>query len=72
MIISVGSTLFHNYGAMFPTFESVVKAITPCGRFAVVDDLDEEEMKVYIPEIKPMGTRSVNGSPIGVFLVESV
>lgn len=71
MKIEVGTKLFHNYGAMFPTYESVVKMISECGRFAHVDDLDEQEFKVYIPDIRPMGTRTVNGSPIGVFLVEN-
>lgn len=72
MIVEIGSKLFCNYGAMFPTYESVVHSITPCGRFAVINNLDDEDQKVFIGDIKKMGTRTAGGSPIGVFLVEGV
>jgi len=67
--IEVGSKLFANYGAMYPTVETIVEAIEDGAVFH--RDTSEEEGTLYMTDIdaiKEMGTRSVNGSPIGIFL----
>ena len=70
MNVKKDDVLFFNYGAMFPQYERPVVSISECGQFASVYDLDEEEQIINIANIKEMGTRSPNGSPIGVFLKE--
>lgn len=65
--IEIGSKLFANWGAMYPTAEYTV--IDFDGEFVVAED-DEEVRRFHFDNIKREGERSVNGSPIGVFLIE--
>ena len=67
--IEVGSKVMMNYGAMYPIIEGVVEEITVAGQYHVVNANNADD-KYLVNEIKEMGTTSVNGSPIGVFLIE--
>ena len=69
--VNKGDTLVLNFGVMYPVYESNVTSISFCGKFASYNNLDDEEMIVNIESIKPLGTKSVNGSPIGVFIKEN-
>lgn len=69
MNVNVNDTLIANYGAMFPTVETVVEAIED----GVVwhRDTSEVDGTLYMTEIENIraeGTRTTNGSPIGIFL----
>ena len=70
MNINIGSVLFTNHGAMFPTIETTVEAIEN-GMVYHRDTTDEEGTlyTTHVTNIKTYGTRSVNGSPLGVFLL---
>lgn len=66
MNIEVGSKLFANWGAMYPTAEYVV---TDFDREFVVAENEDEVRRFHFDHIKAYGTRTANGSPIGVFLL---
>lgn len=68
--IKIGSKLFFNYGAMFPTMELTVTEIN--GKTVKAWDDEFGAFDVPVENIKEFGTTSVNGSPIGVFLLPSV
>lgn len=68
--IKVGSKLFANYGAMYPTLDLTVVDFE--GNFVVAAEEDGEITKVHFDNIKMYGDTSVNGSPIGVFLLPEV
>ena len=70
MNVKKDDVLFFNDGATYPKYESPVVSVSECGQFASVYDLDDEEQIVTIAHVKEMGARSVNGSPIGVFMKE--
>lgn len=77
MNIQVGDVLFCCYGAMYPEYDYEVIEISENGKFCMARRIDDEtdadvETMIFIEDIKPMGTTSANGSPIGVFLKESV
>lgn len=65
--LKVGSKLFANYGAMYPTEELVV--IDFEGIFVIARAEDGEISRIVFENIKPWGYRSANGSPIGVSLM---
>lgn len=65
--IQIGSQLFANFGAMFPTTEYTVTAVTADNITAV--DADGEVENFPVSNIKEYGTTSANGSQIGVFLL---
>lgn len=64
--LKVGSKLFANWGAMYPTAEYEV--IDFDREFVVVKNEDEVR-HFHFDNIKEYGTVSKNGSPIGVFLL---
>lgn len=68
--IKVGSKLFANYGAMYPTLNLTVVDFD--GMFVVAEESDGEVTRVNFENIKEYGTTSANGSPIGVFLMPEV
>ena len=70
MNVKKDDVLFFNYGAMYPQYERPVVGVSECGKLVSVYDLDEELHIIRIANIKEMGTRTANGSPIGVFLKE--
>lgn len=66
-MINVGDKVVANYGAMFPTVEGEV---TKCGVSVVHIMFDDGAVRmVDYDDIKMLGERSVNGSPIGIHLV---
>lgn len=65
--IKVGSKLFINYGAMYPTRD--LEVVDFEGIYAVAVDIDGEVTKVHLENIREFGTTSANGSPIGAFLL---
>lgn len=66
MELSVGSTLYCNFGAMYPTYETTVVSIE--GNIVHYTNLLGETCTVNLDSIKPYGYISENGSAIGVFL----
>ena len=65
--VKIGSKLFANYGAMYPTLDLTVVDFD--GNFVVAAEADGEITKVHFDNIKEYGTVSKNGSSIGVFLL---
>ena len=65
MQIEIGSKLFCNWGAMFPTEEYEVIGF---GKDYAVAQNDNEVKHFALNNIKREGERSANGSPIGIFL----
>jgi len=63
--MKVGDTIFCNWGAMYPTEKSTI--IDFDGEFVVTRDDEDNISNIHFDRIKEYGTRSVNGSPIGVF-----
>lgn len=68
--LKIGSKLFANYGAMYPTKDLVVVDFQ--GDFVIALDQDGDRIFVQFDNIKEYGTTSVNGSPIGVFLLPEI
>ena len=68
--LKVGSKLFANYGAMYPTLDLTVVDFD--GDFVVAVEDDGEITKVHFDNIKEYGETSKNGSPIGVFLMPEI
>ena len=66
--IKVGDKLFMNWGAMYPTNEASIIRIEDNIAFYV--NLYGDLTTVNIHHIKKYGERSVNGSPIGTFLLD--
>lgn len=71
MNVKEGAVLYCNYGAMYPDYVRVVREISEDLRFAYVAGFENEEIETYIDlsTVRPYGTRTVNGSPIGVFVL---
>lgn len=68
-MIEVGTRVYANYGAMFPTVEGEIVKINSNGTYTV---MYEDGAVKTVEEIREQGWRSVNGSPIGVFAKENV
>ena len=69
MIIQLGSKVEGNWGAMHPTSSGVITAINDDE--ATIDWGDQPGDHIMeVERIHQPGYRSVNGSPIGVFVVE--
>lgn len=66
MKIDVGTRLIANWGAMYPVQEFTVIDID--GYFIVAQDDEGDVQQFHFNNIKQPGERSVNGSPIGVFI----
>jgi hypothetical protein len=62
-----GDRVIANYGAMYPTVEGEVTKCNDDGTYTIM--FDDGAVR-NVNEIKLAGQRSVNGSPIGIFLVE--
>jgi len=65
--MKVGDTIFCNYGAMYPT--QTCELIDFDGDLVVCRDPDGLVVNFTYSRIKDYETRSVNGSPIGVFYI---
>ena len=63
-----GTRVYANYGAMFPTVEGEIVKINSNGTYTV---MYEDGAVETVDEIREQGWRSVNGSPIGIFVMES-
>jgi hypothetical protein len=72
MNIEIGTKVEGNWGAMIPmSFGEVVSIVDNKVVVAFEDDEDGEMMHhTTVENIHPKGWRSVNGSPIGVFVSE--
>ena len=72
MNIEVGTKLVAFYGAMHPTVESTVVEIANGDVYHKCDptDLEGTGYMTALEDIRKMGERSANGSPIGVFVAE--
>ena len=64
-MITVGTEVIANYGAMFPTSEGEVVKCNADGSYTVM--FDDGAVRT-VTDIREPGWRSVNGSPIGVFV----
>lgn len=60
----IGSKVIGFWGAMFPEMEGVVQGTRPGEVLIAWEDYSEW---VELSQIKEFGTRTVNGSPVGIF-----
>lgn len=68
-MIERGTQVIANYGAMFPTSEGEVVKCNADGSYTVM--FDDGAVRT-VEDIREPGWRSVNGSPIGIFVKEDV
>jgi len=65
-MIEVGAKVRATYGAMFPTVDGFVAKCNADGSYTV---MFEDGAVERVEEIKNVGERTANGSPIGIHLV---
>ena len=65
----IGQKVEANWGAMFPISEGLVDRHVGEDKVIIKWD-DGDSMEVDIQDIRELGYRSLNGSPIGIFFGE--